>query len=291
MKSKALVKLFEICGYANDPNADFFEEIMFKGVNLQRLENWNRNKDRLVKRLLREVPKDVEVVESAKSLEKFVVQDGDSMRFRITEPILIKARKGEGGIHFEGNSFGTQRIYMGKGSTFEGVQIYSPTFIQENANIEFTSMQAERRAQFLGFGAKLSNISECRGLFVSGYQNKEDIPKDWQNTYLHAASVNNLIGGAGSDLCTGVNFMNHPEEGEEFKFVEPLSRKAIITTAKKIPILFGMNASVGAGTLIDCGTVVGQDEKLNGISRLKGLVVDGNIYQIPRVPSHNVIKL
>jgi carbonic anhydrase/acetyltransferase-like protein (isoleucine patch superfamily) len=234
-----------------------------------------RNKDAVVGRLLRN--KKARWIPKQSTLERALGEyiDVKLDKLSIKEPLIIF-----GGLELpKGVRIGA-RTYFGQGVEITETVINAPTFIEDGAQIEYSRFQDRQRHNYIGPNAKVSNVEELRGCFISGGPKSSD---GREKTYVHADSINNVIIGAYAGMSDGTTVFNHPLEGEQNCMVDWHACESVVLPDteeyRKLPILLGLRSKVGpacqlnGGSVVEAGAVVPRMFQLDGIF-LEGTRVD-----------------
>jgi acetyltransferase-like isoleucine patch superfamily enzyme len=220
------------------------------------------------------------------ALEKFVKPHNESIV--TTESVMLagNAHFPEYGVHIIANA----PVYLGKGVCLSDVVIASSAWISKGARLEHTNIQSRGRPTFVGENAVLSNVGEVRGCFISGGPKRDS---ERPTTYVHASSINNTIVAAYAGLAVGVDVYNHPLPGERAAVIDYDTMKPheLPPEIRKLPVIIGLNATIGPQTLLHSGSIVGADVVVPAREEVDGMVFNGRGDRTSYVPAREKKQL
>ena len=111
-------------------------------------------------------------------------------------------------------------------------------------------------------------------------------------TYIHADSINNCVIGAYAGISDGTDVFNHPQDGDPSVIIDPEAMEPTVVEAKKLPILIGLEAVVGAQCLLNSGSVIGAGARVPNRSVVEGLVYldeSGNQHYVDARPDRRTL--
>lgn len=147
-----------------------------------------------------------------------------------------------------------------KGVTLSRVTIDAPTYICEDTKVENTSIQDQKKGNFIGPRSTVSNTPEVRGTFVGS------------DCYVHALNTGNMIIGSASGIGR-CHVQNHSIIQGNSTIVDPETLEVITTEYRHIPTFIGRNVEiVGYGTVLTGGTIIGKYSKLDHNLNIDGYV-------------------
>lgn len=249
-------KIIEICGFEKDHLWKQGLNELFNGITIDNYADILKNRDNVIKGLLKKAAKttDVQKFDKKISIDQLIkdssVKIVNECELVTQKPILLS-----GGFHYPelGISIGAYPVFLGKNVSLTQTSIYAPTYLFNGVVVEHSSFQSKKRYNLIGPNARISNVGEIRGCFISGGLIRS---KGRERTYIHADSINNVIAGNYSGISDGTDVYNHPVEGNS-KLVDILSGAIFQTNSRKLPILIGIEATVGAQCLLNSGSIIG----------------------------------
>ena len=283
-----LVKsILDVTRFRADPNSEIIERF-FEGIDIDNYPQVLVQKDEVLKEILDQSLSNEANKELPQPLNgKYFFGEKSSFYkgvVTINEDIFVEeVNIPEHGIQIFAPTFirkGTRlksvkiynRTLLGLETKLNNVVIDAPTIIQANAHLEYSKIQDSDRHNFIGKNAKISNVDEFRGSFVSGGPLR---PEGRARTYIHSNSLNNAIMGAYSGISDGTDFYNHPISGEDNILIHPKTRDKINfgkdPDYRKLPILVGLYAVIGpqclvnSGSILGAGVVTGRQENIDGL--------------------------
>ena len=271
MDSK-IKKLIEICRFEEDPNWDIISKL-FDGVSFENIQEVLENRDRLIAGLIDDVV--VRTFDDRKTVEnnweKYMEFTDDGF-LTVIKP--FRALEGFYLPEFGINITSDVSVYLGQGAKLFDVIIRAPSYISNGAILEHSKIQSAGRYSFIGENAKVSNVGELRGCFISGGPSKEG---GRPRTYVHADSLNNVIMAAYTGVSDGTDTWNHPHRSEAFVMVDPETKKVhkfnpAEVKYRKLPIFIGLYASIGPQCLLNNGSIIGANIEVDRQANVDGMI-------------------
>lgn len=236
-------KIIELCGYEDDPSWDVMKRLFYR-VTFEDYHKILDNRDNLVKDILEK--NEARVIQSTDDFLAYVESDGRKLIAK--EPLFVAYE-----VSVPDHRVATKApFYLGEGASIADSIIYSPCYVGDGAEVQHSRIVSDRFS-YIGDNAKVSHLEELRGCFISGGPLRDE---GREKTYMHARSLNNTIVGAYSGISVGTDVYNHPLMGEKALKFDPETRNLIESDERKLPILVGLEASIGAHCLINSGAVV-----------------------------------
>ncbi|MFA5796836.1 MAG: hypothetical protein WC916_02215 [Candidatus Woesearchaeota archaeon] len=269
MDSK-IEKIIEICGFRKDPYWNELEKI-FSGITLETYSQILQNKDKLILDKIKHV--DARPITTLKEFYKHTTIDEKTATLTTKEPILIckPLHSSKYSIHI------TAPVHLGEGTKLLNAQIYDATWIEPHATLEHSTIQPGNGHCFIGSNTVVSNVHELKGTFVSGGPLRTE---GRSRIYMHAYAAINMIIGAYSAPSIGLTVYNHPLGNDKSIIIDPETDLSYPLTAakenRKLPILIGCEAELGANVLLNSGTIIGEKCRIPSQSNVDGLVYIDN---------------
>jgi len=265
MDSK-IKKIIEICRFEEDPSWSIMENL-FNNVSFDNYQEILFKRDMLVDNLLNE--SNAREITSEKGLRDSIsIEEGK--KIVVEESLLIL-----GGLHFPDQMvhIGKFPVHLGEGTSLSDVAIHTESYIGRGVKLEHSKFQSDNRCNFVGDNTVISNVSEIRGCFISGGPLRKEGRKQ---IYMHARSINNLIVGAYSGMSVGFDVFNHTLGDDASAVIDPETLKPYEFPRedqyRKLPVLIGVGAVVGACSLLNSGSIIGANTVVPNRSEVDGLV-------------------
>lgn len=272
-----IARIVDLCRFQDDPNWNLMSRL-FVGVTLESYQKILKNKDTLVAGLIQD--SDAEKVGNhipVRTLDR-IIEPLDAATVRVKQPVVVDHGLD---LHQYGLRIGQEPVYLGEGVILQQAMILDKAYISAGAKVQNSNIFPGNGYSFIGENTKIVNVPEFKGCFVSGGPLRET---GRRQMHFHGDKVFNMVVGAYSAPTVGFSVYNHPYAGERSVIVYPDEvgemRRHVFPDLKenrKLPVLVGVGATLGAGQMIHSGSIIAADAVASHeIAHVEGLIYNVN---------------